>query len=120
MRTSPRLFPSGLSRRERRSYRAVLLFFVVALAALLWPVYPLFGGIRPMVLGMPFSLYYVTVWLVGSFLVLLGVFLWEGRRGAARGRRPEDAVAGGEDRGPGRPGGPGATGAEGSLPERGA
>ena len=81
MRETPRFFPTDLSARERRIYGALTLFFVLVFLALTWPVYALFSGIRPLVLGMPFSLFYVVVVLVVSFLVLLGLYLWEDRRG---------------------------------------
>lgn len=81
MRETPRFFSSDLSARERRIYGALTLFFVLVLLALTWPVYTLFSGIRPLVLGMPFSLVYIVVVLVVSFLALLGLYLWEDRRG---------------------------------------
>lgn len=81
MRDTPRFFPSDLSARERRIYGLLTLFFVLMLLALTWPVYTLFSGIRPLVLGMPLSLFYIVVVLVVSFLVLLGLYLWEDRRG---------------------------------------
>lgn len=79
MDARPRLMPPGLTRRQRRVYGAVTLFFIIVFFALMWPVYPLFSGIRPVVLGMPFSLVYLVVILAVSFLVLLGLFTWEGR-----------------------------------------
>ncbi len=63
----------------RRARRAVALFFLVAFLSLIWPVYSYFAGERPLVLGMPLSLFYVAAWLVASFLVLLGLFLLEER-----------------------------------------
>jgi len=93
----PRFMPSGLTRHQRRVYGAVTIFFIVVFFALMWPVYALFSGIRPIVLGMPFSLVYLVVILAASFLVLLGVFTWEGR------------AEGGPDEGDGRAAdGPGA------------
>lgn len=76
----PRLVPSGLTPGERRVYGAVTAFFVVVFFALMWPVYALFSGIRPMILGLPLSLFYLVVILVLSFVVLLALFAWEGRR----------------------------------------
>lgn len=75
-----RLFPSHFDRVQRRVYGAVLTFYLAATAGLVWPVYAFFGGIRPRVLGLPFSLVYVVLWVVASFAVLLGLFLWERRR----------------------------------------
>lgn len=74
-----RLFPSDLDDRRRRVYRAVLAFYLAATAGLVWPVYAAFGGIRPELLGLPFSLVYVILWVVASFVVLLGLYSWEGR-----------------------------------------
>lgn len=79
-----RLFPSHLDAGRRRVYRAVLVFFLAATAGLVWPVYAAFGGIRPRLLGIPFSLFYVIVWVVASFVVLLGLYLWEGGRDDGR------------------------------------
>lgn len=80
MTRRPRMFPSRLSGRERVVYRAATLFFVALFFALIWPVYPLFAGIRPLVLGVPLSLAYVVCLLLASFFGLLALFLWEGRR----------------------------------------
>lgn len=80
MRTSPRLLPSDLEPGERRVYVSAAVFFCVVLVALVWPVYAFFADIRPRVLGMPLSLVWVVGWVVASFLGLLAVYLWEGRR----------------------------------------
>lgn len=63
-----------------RLRRFVALFFVVAFLAMIWPVFPFFSRVRPLVLGMPFSLAWVAGWLVASFLALAGLYLWEERR----------------------------------------
>ncbi len=59
--------------------RIVIVFLLVAFAALIWPIYPLFGNERPLILGMPQSLFYVAFWLVASFLVMLALYLFEER-----------------------------------------
>lgn len=63
----------------KRARRAVALFFVLAFAALIWPIYEFFGGARPLILGIPQSLFYVSSWLVASFLALLALYLYEER-----------------------------------------
>lgn len=94
-RRVPRLFPSDLPPGRRRVYGAVLAFYLAATAGLVWPIYAQFSGIRPLVLGMPLSLFYVVLWVVASFLVLLGLYLWEGRRGDDDGRaRPPGSPRG--------------------------
>lgn len=44
---------------------------------MMWPIYPYFSRVHPLMLGMPFGLFYLVCLLVLSFLVLLGVYLWE-------------------------------------------
>ena len=95
MREKPRFFPSELDARERRIYGGLTAFFVAVLLALTWPIYSVFSGIRPLVLGMPFSLFYIVAVLVVSFVVLLGLYLWEDRRGELD--RDRDGVRGAED-----------------------
>ena len=80
MRRKPRFFASDLTPRERRVYVAATVYFLAATAAMIWPVYPLFSRVRPLILGMPLALAYLAAVLVVSFLVLLGLYLWEGRR----------------------------------------
>lgn len=89
MRARPTLFPPDMPPAERRVYGAVAAFYALLFALLIWPVYPRFAGARPFVLGMPLSLVYVVSLVILGFLVLLGLFLWEGRRRA--GRRDREA-----------------------------
>ena len=79
----PRLFSSRLSTFQRRVYRGVLAYFVVIFVAMIWPVATLFSHARPLIFGMPFYLFYLTILLVGSFLVLLAVYRWEERSGSS-------------------------------------
>jgi TRAP-type C4-dicarboxylate transport system permease small subunit len=90
---SLRLFPSRLDRRARRVYGAVSLFFAAAFIALLWPVYPLFGHARPLILGLPPSLFYLAALLVACFVVLLGLYRWEATRGRLDGAPGDDGGA---------------------------
>lgn len=68
------VFPS-LQDAPGRRWRVFTFLSVVAVAglSLIWPVYPSIAGIRPYVLGLPFSLVWVVGWLVVVFgaLVLL-------------------------------------------------
>ncbi|MGB5390424.1 MAG: hypothetical protein WBP10_09635 [Thermoanaerobaculia bacterium] len=79
----PRLLSSKLTPPQRLLYSSVLVFFVLILLAMIWPVVTLFSHARPLVLGMPFFLFYLAVLLVGSFLVLLSLYLWENRTGSS-------------------------------------
>lgn len=65
----------------RSTYRAVMVWFVVVFVAMVWPAAVPFARARPLVLGMPFSLFYYACLLVASFCVLLGLYRWEISRG---------------------------------------
>lgn len=54
-------------RRRRILFITVL---VVAALSLIWPVYPLFSGIRPLIFGFPLSFAYVIGWLAIVFVAL--------------------------------------------------
>ncbi len=79
----PRLFSQRLESRHRRVYRLVLGYFIVIFVAMIWPVVTLFSHARPLILGLPFFLFYLAVLLIASFLVLLWLFHWEERAGAS-------------------------------------
>lgn len=73
--------PSGLvlftdsaspARRRRRSlFLAIVLGAALALIA---PVYPLFGSIRPLILGLPLSFAWVVLWLFVVFVALVWLY----------------------------------------------
>ncbi len=70
-------FPSGLvvpglQRADRRGpLLAFLAVTVISGLALIWPVYPFAGRIRPYVLGLPFSFAWVVGWLIVMFVALV-------------------------------------------------
>ncbi len=76
----PKLFSSHLTRTQRRVYGVVCVFYLFAFFAMVPPVYSLFNRARPLILGMPLSLFYLAAFIMSSFAVLLGLFLWEGRQ----------------------------------------
>lgn len=59
--------------------RFVAAFCLAAFLAVIWPVYSWFGGIEPVVLGVPFSLFYLVLVIAAVFVVMLGLFVWEDR-----------------------------------------
>ena len=61
----------------------MLLYFAVVFLAMIWPVVAFFSHARPLVFGLPFFLFYLTVLLAASFAVLLLLFYWEERTGAS-------------------------------------
>ena len=56
-----RVFATSLAGAERRLYGGVLVFFCAVFAAMLWPIYPIFSAARPLVFGLPLSLFYLAV-----------------------------------------------------------
>ncbi len=76
-----RIFPSTLSKVERRIYGAATVVFIGVFLATMWPIYPLFNRIRPFVLGMPASLFYLLVLVFVGFFSLLALYRWEDGRG---------------------------------------
>lgn len=81
MRITPKFVARRLTRTQRRVYVAATLYFFAAFAAMIWPLYPLVSHVRPLVLGMPFGLFFLAALLVVSFLVALALYLWEERSG---------------------------------------
>ncbi len=68
-------FERGASRRRRVIAVVFTGWFLLVLACLLWPIYPLFGSIEPFVLGLPLSMAWVVLWLVLSFAGLVTLYL---------------------------------------------
>ncbi len=66
------LFSSGTSPERRKRRLAFIGVMLAALVALIWPVYPIFGDVRPLILGLPLSLAWVILWLAISF----GALVW--------------------------------------------
>ncbi len=55
-------------------------FYVLAVMALIWPVYAWFGGIRPFILGLPLSFAWIVGWLIAMFFAMIGLYLGDNRR----------------------------------------
>ena len=66
------LFRPGTDPARRRRRQIFLAVYVVVAAMLVWPVFPRFSGIRPLILGLPFSL----AWVVMALGVMFAALLW--------------------------------------------
>jgi len=66
---------TNLGHRRRRTIFLVLSSLIASMV--LWPVFPRFAGIFPLVLGLPLSLAWVVLALLAMFSALLGLFLTE-------------------------------------------
>lgn len=63
------------STRSKRAVRLALLYFALATAALVWPIYPWLGNrIEPRLLGLPFSLVWVLAVISSNFAVLVVLY----------------------------------------------
>jgi len=74
-----------------RAARALTVgYFVLALIFVTWPGLVPFARIRPLVLGLPFSMAWIASWVAGSAVVLYLLDRVEGRhRARPPGRRAE-------------------------------
>ena len=51
--------------------RGAALFFLLFVLAVTWPGMLPFNRIHPLILGLPFSMFWIALWVFCSFLVLL-------------------------------------------------
>ena len=56
-------FPPNTPPGHRRRRLVFVAILIVAALALIWPIYPMFSGIFPLILGLPLSLAWVVLWL---------------------------------------------------------
>lgn len=66
------LFRPGTDPVRRRRRQVFLAVYVLVAAFLVWPVFPMFSGIYPLILGLPFSL----AWVVAALGVMFAALLW--------------------------------------------
>ena len=70
----------------KRAFALIVAAYFLAMAvAVTYPGYLPANRIRPLVLGLPFSLAWQVFWILGSIAVLGGFYLWEksGRSGGS-------------------------------------
>ena len=73
------LFPPGTPPAYRRRRLVFVVILIAAGVSLMWPVYPLFAGPRPFVLGLPLPLAWMLLWLAITFLAMLWLYRSEAR-----------------------------------------
>jgi hypothetical protein len=57
--------------RSRLATRVALIWFALATATLVWPIYPTwFDRIEPRIFGLPFSLAWILIIIVANFCVV--------------------------------------------------
>ncbi len=67
--------------RARLVRRLAAAFFFLFLLALTWPGVLLVNRVRPLVLGLPFNLFWTAAWVAAGALVLAAVYRTETRAG---------------------------------------
>ena len=72
------LFPPDTSPARRRQRLLFVAILMVATLALIWPIYPMFSGIYPLILGLPLSLAWVVLWLAVMMTALIWLYRSEG------------------------------------------
>jgi hypothetical protein len=71
------LFPPGTSPGKKRRRILFAVAYLAVAASLVWPIYPMFSGIHPLVLGLPLSLAWIVLALFVGFAALLALYLTE-------------------------------------------
>jgi len=68
------LFPNGWSSKQKKSAIFWVLFFTVVFLANIWPLYLVANSATPFVLGLPFSMFWIILWIVIGFIGLLVMY----------------------------------------------
>ena len=67
-----RLFSAETPAVIRRRRLVFMGLWGAVWAMVLWPLYPLFSGIRPLIFGLPLGL----AWVLGAMLLMFGALAW--------------------------------------------
>lgn len=71
------LFPPGTDPAKRRRRLIFVAICCAVTAFLIWPIYPLFSGVQPMILGLPLAFAWVVMDLGLIFVALLWLYRTE-------------------------------------------
>lgn len=66
-------------RRRRRRHAVALGIALTSLLAFIWPGYTLAARIEPYLLGLPFALAWLVLWILACFATFLWLYLIESR-----------------------------------------
>ncbi len=66
------LFRPGTSSAKRRRRGIFLAIYLAVGSLVMWPVYPRFAGVEPLILGLPLSF----AWVVLAVVLMFGALLW--------------------------------------------
>ena len=76
-------FPRPSSPSQRRRRYLFLAAWIGISSLLVWPVYPLFAAVKPLIAGLPLSLAWVLLAMVLMCASLLWLFLGDEREGGS-------------------------------------
>lgn len=68
------LFPPGTDPAKRRRRLTFVAICCAITACLIWPIYPMFSGVEPLILGLPLSFAWVVLNLALIFVALLWLY----------------------------------------------
>lgn len=66
--------------REWKALKAVALLGLLCLLAMVFPIYSVANRVEPFVLGMPFSMFWIVLWIGVEFVGMIAAYLWEYQR----------------------------------------
>ena len=69
--------PEGVRESTRDASKAFAIFTVIMVLVMIFPVYGVANKVEPMILGMPFSLFWIVAWIGVEFVGLLGFIAYE-------------------------------------------
>lgn len=65
------IFKSDLEPEAKKRGLFWLSYFVVCFLAQIWPIYLIANRVKPYILGMPFSMFWIGLWIVIIFVGLV-------------------------------------------------
>lgn len=62
------IFRENMDKTSKRRSVFWFVYFLVCSLAQVWPIYLLANRVKPMIFGMPFSMFWVALWIVITFI----------------------------------------------------
>jgi len=67
--------------REGKASQFVAILGVVCILMLTFPFYSIANRAEPFVMGLPFSMFWVVLWIAIEFVGFIAIYNWEYKRG---------------------------------------
>jgi len=75
------LFRKDIPPKKRRVYSIFSVFFIICVLAVIFPFYAVANRVTPYIMGMPFSMAWIVIWIILLFIGLVLLYAWESRTG---------------------------------------